>query len=384
MEIGIAGCGIAGTAAALLLARAGHRITMFEQAPECRSIGAGILVSPQGQQVLGRLELLDSIAAASARLSGMRAMQTSGRTLVDLRYDRLQPGLYGLGVHRGRLFSQLLAACRNAGVEVQNGFRVLGLSSAPEGVRIRSADGMESPCFDFVIAADGSRSSIRAATGARIRGGDYNHVALWTTAPCGHQPAELQQVVRGTRRLAGLLPIGGGEASFFWGLRAGEFEELRAKGFGHWRNQVLELFPACEPVFETIRDFDQLTCTGYRHVSMSRWHGDRLICIGDAGHPSSPHLGQGVNLALADAACLADSLAECHTFEQAAWQYAARRRRQLRYYQLLTRMVSPFFQSDGWLLGAGRDVFLPWMPHLPLVGRQMLRTLCGFKQGWFG
>ena len=42
---------------------------------------------------------------------------------------------------------------------------------------------------------------------------------------------------------------------------------------------------------------------------MHHWHGDRVAIFGDAAHALSPQLGQGVNLALMDAAVLAHSLA---------------------------------------------------------------------------
>ena len=52
MKIAVVGAGIAGTAVAWKLAEAGHAVTLFEQAPTCRPIGAGFLLQPSGQAVL--------------------------------------------------------------------------------------------------------------------------------------------------------------------------------------------------------------------------------------------------------------------------------------------------------------------------------------------
>ena len=67
MKIAIAGGGIAGTAAAALLARQGHTVTLFEQAVHCGPVGAGIMIQPVGQWVLQQLGLYEQIAADCIR-----------------------------------------------------------------------------------------------------------------------------------------------------------------------------------------------------------------------------------------------------------------------------------------------------------------------------
>ena len=70
----------------------------------------------------------------------------------------------------------------------------------------------------------------------------------------------------------------------------------------------------------------------------------------------SPQLGQGVNLALADASCLSDCIAR-HPLSQALVRYQRRRWLALRYYQLATRWLTPWFQSDCEWLTPVRRVF---------------------------
>jgi len=393
MKIAISGCGITGASAGFMLAEQGHDVTIFEQANECRSVGAGILVSPVGQLMLERMGLLSTIENRSAVLEGIYAQTASGRTLVKMDYSWLSSHakyggvefgreLYGLGVHRGLLFEELLSRCYATGVKIRNGFRVASHQVNPDGVSLQSDDGKRESGFDFLIVADGSRSPLRNQTGCRVITVDYDYAALLATAPCTFQPGRLFQVVRGTQFLLGLLPIGDGTSSFFWGLPAGGFQELKETGFEKWREQVIEIFPESESVFSTIRKFDDLTYAPYRHVSMSKWVFDRVIFLGDAAHPTSPHLGQGVNLALEDVCCFVSALKEKGSFEEACQEFAKQRKRKLRYYQLLTRLISPFFQSSGFVKGMGRNCFLPLMPYTPVVRREMLRTLCGFKGGW--
>jgi salicylate hydroxylase len=45
LDIAVAGCGTAGLAAALLLHRDGHRVTLFERFAEPAPIGSGLMIS---------------------------------------------------------------------------------------------------------------------------------------------------------------------------------------------------------------------------------------------------------------------------------------------------------------------------------------------------
>src|SRR4051812_31442322 len=71
LRIGVVGAGTAGAAAAILLARAGHAVTLFERVATPGPVGAGITLQPTGQAVLARLGLLEPIVARATRLDGL-------------------------------------------------------------------------------------------------------------------------------------------------------------------------------------------------------------------------------------------------------------------------------------------------------------------------
>jgi hypothetical protein len=139
----------------------------------------------------------------------------------------------------------------------------------------------------------------------------------------------------------------------FWSIRSDRVAALRARGLAAWRAEALALNPCAAPIVEQIADLNQLAFTQYRDVRMRRWHGERIVFLGDAAHATSPQLGQGANLALWDAMCLADAMAAGHGDVTAALAaYTAARRRHLDYYQLATRALTPFVQ--GGRLAAAR------------------------------
>lgn len=382
MKIAIAGCGIAGTAAGYLLAQQGHEVTIFEQAQRCGPIGAGILVQPIGQAVLKSLGIYDEIYQQSAQLNCIEALKHSGKRLIRLEYQRLRTGLYGLGVHRGLLFNSLLELAKQSGVVVREDARIAAYHLSDSGVSLKLDSNEHTELFDFMIATDGARSALRIASGIRHHTIEYAYGALWATGTCSSIEDRLFQVVEGTKRLVGILPIGNQECSFFWGLTAAQLESFKQSGLDVWKDEVLKLCPQGEELVTRINSFEELTFTTYRSVSMRSWSADRIIFLGDAAHPTSPHLGQGANFALEDAWVFSECLKQETNFSAACLHYESLRKNKIRFYQQITSWLTPFFQSDGFVKGWGRDITLPVMSQIPILREQMLKTLCGFKTGW--
>lgn len=393
LRIGVVGAGTAGAAAAVLLARAGHAVTMFERVAVPGPVGAGITLQPTGQAVLARLGLLDAIAARATRVDGLLCRRPDGRPVVDLRYADVSPELHGYGLHRGVLFEALVAAARaEPRVALRCGIAIASTALDGAGRWLVTGDGARHGPFDLVVAADGSVSALHASAGVPVRARPYPWGALWfvavdrgTTLTADRQ---VVQVVDGPRRMFGLLPTGRAPrgddlvVSVFWSIRADRVAALRARGLAAWRAEALALHPGAGPIVEQITDLGQLAFTQYRDVRMRRWHGERIVFVGDAAHATSPQLGQGANLALWDAMCLADALADARGGVAAALAaYTAARRRHLEYYQLATRALTPFFQGDSRLLGWVRDAVFPTSRWLAPLRRRMVRTMAGLDRG---
>ena len=377
LEVGIVGCGIAGTACALMLAGRGHAVTLFEQTPHVGPAGAGVLLQPSGQRVLADMKLLDALLPTVEPIEEIHAVTHRGPDLVRLRYGDLRPGLHGIGLHRGDLFTLLHGRLAAAGVRLHLGTPIVGMRSIDARPTLTDDQHRSHGPFDFVIAADGSRSRLRAACGVRGRVTEYPYGALWMVADCSPVRGHLFQAARGTEQLVGLLPVGGGRCSLFWGMRRDAVAGLRGRGFGRWRDDVLRLAPQAEPLVDRVGCLEACRFVTYRHVSVPRvWRGN-VVFVGDAAHAMSPHLGQGVNLALQDAAALAAALDECGTPRAAFRRYAEARKWPTRYYAAVTALLTPFFQSRGSVLGWGRDAALPLMCGFGPTRRLMLRTLAG-------
>ena len=365
MRWGIVGAGTGGLASALLLARQGHEVTLFERVAEPTAVGAGLLLQPTGLAVLRRLGLLQRVLAHGSRVDRLWGLTAGGRMVLDLAYADLRPDLFGLGINRGALFSALWdAVCAEPTINRRVGVDVRTLREDDDSATI------EGEAFDRVVIASGARTPMRPP---KARATPYPWGALWFVAKADPMPGVLSQRYRDTRKMIGLLPSGDGTVSVFWSLRADALEAWKAAGLSTWKDEMATLMP--EVPLGDLREPEQVIFAPYFDVVAPAWHTKRMVWLGDAAHAMSPQLGQGANLALQDAAALAD----CADLAD----YSQRRRAQVGFYSMASRALTPFFQSSLPILAPPRDLVAGPLNAWGWYRRQMLASLAGIKTGLF-
>lgn len=374
-DIGIAGCGVAGLAAALLLHRSGHSVTLYERFEEPRPLGSGLMIQPTGLAVLAELGLAADTVASGAAIGRLFGRNALGDMVLDARYsDLAQQGVFGIGIHRGALFSLLYNAVLRAGIAVRTGAEAVATELLPRGRAIRLAGGGPVTRHDLVVDALGLHSPIADPCGKWL---DYG--ALWTSL---HWPegapfdaSTLEQRYRAARQMAGVLPLGtppGAECrqlAFFWSLRADALAGWQDRGLSTWKQDVLCLWPECDVLLAQIHDPAQLTFARYAHRTLANPVGDRIIHLGDAWHSASPQLGQGANMALLDAWALARALAGPGSLQEKLARALSFRRGHIHLYQRLTALFTPVYQSDRALPAVMRDLFLAPLSRVGPGGR---------------
>lgn len=358
-SVAIAGCGVCGLATALLLARAGERVVLFERFDAPRPLGSGLMIQPTGLAVLAQLGLADRVRREGARIDRLSGM-AEGRIVLDVSYGAMtRADRFGIGIHRASLFAALHDAVLLHGIEIRTGHTVAGSRLEGSKRALLFEDGSASEHFDLVVDALGSRSALAPPTGYELAYG-----ALWASLDwpqaCGFDGHALSQRYRQSSVMAGVLPLGSGagpgtKAAFFWSLKGKDLAAWQAAGLDAWKRDVLALWPECAPFLEQIVTAEQLTFARYAHRTLANPAEERLIHIGDAWHSASPQLGQGANMALLDAWALATALSRHEAVAPALDEAIALRRRHVRLYQWLTWLFTPVYQSDSRLLPFVRD-----------------------------
>jgi len=383
-RIGVVGFGVGGGTSAVLLARQGHTVELFERTRRVGPAGAGVLLMPSGQLALKAIGWHDAVVAMGSPIEALDVHKHPTGQLLRMPFDAAGPGLRAYGLHRGDLFEFIHREVDAQGVAVHLDHDVQGYRVESDRVLLRDQHGREHGPFDFVISADGSRSVLRDHADLVRYRYPYRWGALWYIGPSTAVQGRLHQVVRGTRNLVGLLPMGGGRLTLFFGIRNDQKDAVWRGGVPAWKAEVLTLAPLAEELLQGLTDFDQVVHTTYQAVWLKRWHTNHVLFLGDAAHAMSPHLGQGLNLALIDAWTFAHCLERASTPRHAFSAYDDARRAHLRYYSLATFAMSPFFQADGWLKGLLRNAGLPLMARIPWLRKQMGLTMAGLKAGFLG
>jgi 2-polyprenyl-6-methoxyphenol hydroxylase-like FAD-dependent oxidoreductase len=383
LRIGIIGCGVAGQAAGIGLARAGHDVTVFERFASARPIGAGLLLQPSGQLALERLGLRDEAEQWGGHVQCLDGRSVSGKRVLELDYP---PGQYGLGIHRGVLFNLLHRALEQTTATLKLNFDIERIENFDKPIVISRAGERNGP-FDLLLDCAGAHDTLRDGFGLRVHAPIYPWGAVWAT--CADRTGEfggaLRQVYDRASTMIGILPLGrspeGSEncVAFFWSLKREDYEQQKAAGIDTLKARVLAAWPAARPIVDGLNKWEDLSFATYRDVVVRPTRKGRVLVIGDAAHGTSPQLGQGGNLALLDAVTLAHCLKD-KDIDAALTRFEKLRRAHVAFYTLASRAMTPVFQSDSRVIAWLRDTLLYPSAKIPGVRYAMRTTLGGVRK----
>ncbi|MEU2282422.1 NAD(P)H-dependent oxidoreductase [Streptomyces sp. NPDC013178] len=329
----IAGGGIGGLAAAAGLAARGFDVTVIERATRVREGGSGLMLQPNG---LRAADALGESVGARVRATGHVTAPDEVRVLMDARGTVLaeepvgavgqRAGAPQIPVLRSALHRALLDEAVTAGAAVRMATAVEDYTGHDDHVTVRLSDGSNATC-QALIAADGINSAVR-----RRLLGDGPPTYRGYTSVRGHtRGSALGQrghVVNGRGIQLFVAPVG--DDTLYWTAKITAPEGIWPAMEPHDAQRALlaELRDWYPPVVDLVRAADpgDIVVTDIHDRDPApRWTDHRVALLGDAAHPMVPALGQGANMALEDAAVLADCLSACAHVPTALAAYARAR-----------------------------------------------------------
>jgi flavin-dependent dehydrogenase len=329
-DVLIAGAGPAGAIAAMVLARLGVRVRVFDRAVFPRDKLCGDTLNPGALAILRRL---DATAPFESRALPIRGMVVTGAGGVRVAGE-YGPGVHGLSIVRRELDAALLEAAAAAGASVEQGVLVRapivessGGSTRVVGLRLARGAGGEDVRAPLTIAADGLRSRLAFALGLARQPAHPRRWAIGTYFDGVPGAAGFGEMHVRPGRYIGVAPVPDGLTNACVVVsepRAGSLAEPSAL-----LNATLRRDPALGDRFAGATMVRPPKVVGPLAVDVARAGVPGMLLAGDAGGFIDPMTGDGLRFAFRGAELAADAAARAladGTFDAPAWLEAARRR----------------------------------------------------------
>jgi 3-hydroxybenzoate 6-monooxygenase len=358
MKVLIAGGGIGGLAAALALAQKNIGSLVLEKASQLGEIGAGIQLGPNAFHCFDRLGVGEAARAMAVYIDHLRlmdAMADGEITHIDLGETfRARYGNPYAVVHRGDLHGVLLKACRGHPlIELRVSSEVTGYEQNGASVTAKLGNG-EAIVGGALIGADGLWSNVRRQVVGDGKPRVSGHTTYRSVIPTEQMPEDLRwnaaTLWAGPKCHIVHYPLSGWKVFNLvvtYHNNAPEpvagqpvpVEEVR-RGFTH----------VCERAQNIIRHgVDWKMWVLCDRDPVDNWIDGRAALLGDAAHPMMQYMAQGACMAMEDAVCLADSLAQASNDVPAGLvRYRDRRVLRTTRVQLMSRaMGDHVYHPDG-------------------------------------
>lgn len=308
----VIGGGIAGTAAALAVAKAGFDVSVYEAHPASGAdIGAFLTLADNGMRALAQIDAADAVAGRGFPLTAMAVLDHTGAEITSVPLGGHDDPLTNYRcMRRAELADVLRAEAVRRGIPIRQGARLASLTEDEHGVTLRFTDG-STATGDIAIGADGLDSTTRSLIdpGPPRYAGQHVWYGYSTAAQPPTTPERIT-MIRGCASAFGYCVSPFGET--FWFARTSAAEPLSADEITTATpDQLLPLLSN-----DTTPAYDIVAATGDRLMVTNasdlapgiRWHTEATVLIGDAAHAASPATGQGASMALEDAVVLAKAL----------------------------------------------------------------------------
>ncbi|WP_437922270.1 FAD-dependent monooxygenase [Sphingobacterium sp. LRF_L2] len=327
----IIGGGVAGLTAAIGLLNLGHHVTIFERVAKLKGIGAGFGLGANAMHALAMLGLRDGVEKIGHFLPSYNILDQKGHILLAPDTNKLTTNFNqkNFAIHRADLHRFLIDQL--PAEVIRTGKEATGLRQDENKVYIEFVDG-DSMEVDALIVADGVKSKLRQllVPTATPR---YAGYTCWRAVIDNSEVAlKLATETWGTKGRFGMTPLVNNKLYWYACVNAPQNSLLYksygiadlATHFSSYHEPITRILKATKDeqlLWNDIIDIKPLNTLAY----------NRVLLIGDAGHATTPNLGQGACQAIEDVAVLIEKLSQEENIVKAFRQISQLRLPRTRY-----------------------------------------------------
>jgi 3-(3-hydroxy-phenyl)propionate hydroxylase len=378
-EVLIVGAGPVGLTAALALHAQGKPVTILEAEQEGRA-------RPGSRAIFvhrASLQLLEQISPGLSReLASHGLVWPTKRTFwrgkqVFVRHypitppDKLPPftSLPQVEIER-----YLYDACKAAGINFVWNAQVDEVETTPDGVKVTTT-ASQTWTADYVIAADGSRSSVRRALGIAMEGSrSANSYIVVDVAEDPDKPLERERVFHyehpaiGKRNVLLVPFVGGWRVDLQCNDDDNPEEFSSTEGVRKWLTKVMP--PKYTDRITWVSTYQFLQLLAQDFIDKNR----RVLLVGEAAHLFAPFGARGMNSGIADAVAAANAISaalkasEPAKAQEAIEEFASERRAAAEYNRAAAGQALTHIQTRTPVMQAKRNLAAIIAPYWKRAG----------------
>ncbi|MGF9691433.1 UbiH/UbiF family hydroxylase [Rhizobium sp. 0TCS1.26] len=307
IEIAVVGEGLAGSIAALALARAGRKVALVAPNQPRRDERTTALMD-QSIRFVDSLGIWDKIAPASAALSTMQILDGTSRLFraPPAQFRAADVGLtaFGYNIPNRALLSVLSEAISGEAniSRIEGSVERLDLSGDRPNLILATGETLTA---DFVVGADGRNSRIREQAGIGLRRWSYPQTAVVLNFSHSQPHGNVSTEFHTETGPATQVPLPGMRSSLVWVVSPEEASRLLSLDTAGLSRAVETRL---QSMLGKVTVEDGPESWPLSSLMAERFGKGRVALVGEAAHAFPPIGAQGLNLSLRDVMELADLL----------------------------------------------------------------------------
>jgi 2-polyprenyl-6-methoxyphenol hydroxylase-like FAD-dependent oxidoreductase len=324
----IVGGGIGGLTLAIALQRKGFDVTVYENAPQLKPLGAGLGLAANAVKAFTDIGLSDEVLKKGKVMRKISIKDPAGSILSETDAEKLS-SRYGIinnfTIHRADLHEVLLGNLHPGSLQLGKG--CVDFVQKKSSVELIFQDGTTAAAH-HVIACDGIHSVFRKKLlpGSTPRYAGYTcWRAVIDDLPPGFNFDEISETWGAGSRF-GIIPLTNKRVYWFACLNAKASDPVM-QGFKipDLLNHFEQFHSPIPEILKRTRN-EQLIWSDIMDLApIKQFAFGNIVLMGDAAHATTPNMGQGACMAIEDAAVLANCIENYVTPEEAFKQFELKR-----------------------------------------------------------